>query len=319
MGVSDRVPEKIHIRMARLEDAAAITSIHCSYRDRWTRTIGAEIDEVPYDMLSIAERWGFGGPWMSVETCAIHLNNMLLRRHYPMLALIGDRAVGEMEVFIGRESAPFEKNAHVGLLYVHKDFRGRGVGTALMKKAEDIAAENFCDTITVASNAPSLGFYEKCGFKRAGTLVEIEAVVRPYDVQMRPIPGQFNDGAFTWGMHMPIGRYQSSAFHLFELSDGYAIPGTLSLTKETAHITIGESRSMLAFAMDEHQSKATIFGWTQGASPGSLATAALTLLHAKGVKYANILLSFEDHEHMGHKLEATLKGSRDVLVRKRRA
>ncbi len=78
---------KLHIRLARLEDTAGVTAVHCSYTDKWTRAIGAETDVVPYDSLSIAERWGFGGPWMSVETCAIHLNHMLLKRHYPMVAL----------------------------------------------------------------------------------------------------------------------------------------------------------------------------------------------------------------------------------------
>jgi GNAT superfamily N-acetyltransferase len=307
---------KLHIRLARLEDTAGITAVHCSYTDRWTRTIGAEIDPVPYDSLSIAERWGFGGPWMSVETCAIHVNNMLLKRHYPVAALMGDRLVGEMELFVGREGEQFGMNAHVGLLYVAKGCTGKGIGRAMLEKAASIATENRCDTITVASEPSSIGFYEACGFERAGTLVEVEAVTKKYDIKTEPIAGQFNDSAFAWGMNMPVGRYQSSAFHLFELSDAYAIPGTLSLLKEMAHVSIGGSRSLISLATDESLQRSTIFGWSQGASAGDITMAALSILNSKGVKYANILLSLTDYQQMEDKLEAALKGSRDLLIRK---
>ncbi|HEY3421651.1 MAG TPA: GNAT family N-acetyltransferase [Methanocellaceae archaeon] len=309
-------PQKLHIRLARLEDTADITAVHCSYTDKWTRTIDAETDAVPYDSLSIAERWGFGGPWMSVETCAIHLNNMLLKRHHPLVALTGDRLAGETELFIGREGEQFGKNAHVGLLYVAKGCTGKGIGRAMLEKAVSIAAENNCDSITVASKPSTIGFYEACGFKRSGTLVEVEALTKKYDVKTDPISGQFNDSAFAWGMSMPVGRYQSSAFHLFELSDACAIPGTLSLSKEMTHVSVGGSRSLISLAIDESQQRATVFGWTQGASTADITMAALSILHVKGVKYANILLSLKDYQQMEDKLEAALKGSRDLLVRK---
>ena len=308
--------QKFHTRLARLEDTADITAIHCSYMDQWTRTIGAESDVVPYDSLSIAERWGFGGPWMSTETCAIHVNNMLLKRHYPIVALEGDRLIGEMELFVGREGEQFGKNAHVGLLYVAKGCTGKGIGRALIEKAVSIAAENRCDTITVASEQSTIGFYEACGFKRSGTLVEVEALTKKYDVKTELISGQFNDSAFAWGMSMPVGRYQSSAFHLFELSDAYAIPGTLSLQKEMVHVSIDGNRSLISLATDESLQRSTVFGWTQGAGTEELTMAALSILHTKGVKYANILLSLKDYQQIEDKLEAALKGSRDLLVRK---
>ena len=302
--------------MARLEDTADVMAVHRSYTDQWTRTIGGETDVVPYDSLSIAERWGFGGPWMSAETCAIHLNNMLLKRQYPVVALKGDRLIGEMELFVGREGEQFGKNAHVGLLYVDKGYTGKGIGKAMIEKAVSIAAENHCDTITVASKPSTIGFYEACEFKRSGTMVEVEALTKKYDIKTEPIPGQFNDSAFAWGMSMPVGRYQSSAFHLFELSDAYAIPGTLNLLKEMAHVSIGGSRSLISLATDESLQRSTVFGWTQGASAEDITLAALSMLHVKGVKYANILLSLKDYQQMEGKLEAALKGSRDLLVRK---
>jgi GNAT superfamily N-acetyltransferase len=308
--------QKLHLRLARLEDTTGVTAVHCSYMDKWTRAIGTESHTVPYDSLSIAERWGFGGPWMSTETCAIHLNNMLIKRHYPVVALIGERLVGEMELFVGREGERFGKNAHVGLLYVARGCTGKGIGRALLEKAVAIAAENHCDTMTVASKPSTIGFYEAFGFRRSGTLVDVEALTKKYDIKTEPIPGQFNDSAFAWGMSMPVGRYQSSAFHLFELSDAYAIPGTLSLQKEMAHVSIGGYRSLISLTMDESLERSTVFGWTQGASASDITLAALSLLYAKGVKYANILLSLEDYQQIEGRLEAALKGTRDLLVRK---
>lgn len=59
--------------------------------------------EASYEELSVEERWSHGGPWMSIETCSIHLNYLLTNNQYPLVAEINGRIVGELELYIGEE------------------------------------------------------------------------------------------------------------------------------------------------------------------------------------------------------------------------
>ena len=101
---------------------------------------------------------------MSVETCAIHLNNLLLRQCLPVVAEQDGRIVAEMELFLGREGPRYGKNCHIGLLFVHHDYMGCGIGNKLVDHAVRMAKEHDCDTLTVASDENHENFYRRCGF-----------------------------------------------------------------------------------------------------------------------------------------------------------
>ncbi len=304
----------LKIRHARLEDASQISDIHRSHVARWYRKLDAEQYEVPYGSLSLSERWGFGGPWMSVETCSIHLNDLLLRRQFPIVAQRGKKLAGEMELFTGNEGTPYGKNMHIGLLYVRKGSTGRGVGTALVTKAQAMAAEQECDTLTVSSDQANEGFYEKCGFKRSGTLVELEAVTRAYDVNTKPLRVPLNVQSFAHRKTMSIGRYQSSAFHLFEMQDAFAIPEYLNCRRDRVFAEVNGHPSMFSFVKyDLPTSRVDVYAWTDGAKTVELVFAALTMLHNEGIKSANILLADEDYINTVDKVDAAVKGSRCSL------
>ena len=306
----------IKVRHARLEDASSISGIHRSHVERWYRRLGAEHVDVSYDNLSIGERWGFGGPWMSIETCSVHLNNLLLQHQYPLVATEGDHTVGEMELFLGNEGPGYGKNLHVGLLYVLKSHTGRGIGSALVDRALSLAKSQGCDTVTVASAMANVGFYEKCGFTLEGTMIELEAVTGDHDVDMAPLQPPPSLWAFTRGKPMPVGRYQSSAFHVFEQFDQYAFPEFLESRRERAFVSINGCPSMLAFTRyDTTPERAEVYAWSD-AGVEAVTKAALTLLHNKGVTYATLLLTGNDYSMMADVLDATVKGSRGSLLRR---
>ncbi len=177
------------IRLARLDDAAAIAEVHMSHVPRWYRQIDNEQYEVSYDDLTLDERFGFGGPWMSVETCAIHLNNLLLRHCLPVVAEQDGRIVAEMELFLGREGPRYGKNCHIGLLFVHSDYMGCGIGNKLIDHAVEMAKEHDCDTLTVASDENHENFYRRYGFSFGDAMasVEVYPARRPVEI-VRPAP-----------------------------------------------------------------------------------------------------------------------------------
>jgi GNAT superfamily N-acetyltransferase len=63
---------------------------------------------------------------------------------------------------------------YVDLLFVPENLRGRGLGSALMKKAEEIAAQRGCIGLrldTLSFQAPR--FYEKLGYREYGRLASL--------------------------------------------------------------------------------------------------------------------------------------------------
>jgi ribosomal protein S18 acetylase RimI-like enzyme len=302
------------LRHASLDDAAEISEIHRSYVDRWYRKLDNEQCEVPYRSLSLSERWGFGGPWMSVETCSVHLNNLLLQHQFPIVACEGDRPVGEMELFLGDEGVPYSQNMHIGLLYVMRGHTGQGIGSALVDKAFKLAEGQGCDTITVASSQANEGFYKRCGFERTGTMVELEAATKDYGVDISPMPPPLNVWSFARGMPMLLGRYQSSAFHLFEQFDAYAIPEFLNLMRDRVFVAVNGHPSMVVLVKFD-AARADVYGWSGGAGAEELTLAVLALLHNDGIKYASILLTSDDYYAVADKLDAAVKGSRSTLLR----
>lgn len=302
------------LRHATLEDAAEISEIHRSYVDSWCRKLDNEQYEVPYDSLSLSERWGFGGPWMSVETCSVHMNNLILQHQVHIVAEENGILIGEMELFLGEEGPGFGRNMHIGLLYVRRGHTGQGIGSALVNKAFKLAESQGCDTVSVASSQANEGFYEKCGFERSATMVELEAITNDYDVDVSPLQPPLNLWSFARGMAMSLGRYQSSAFHLFEQLDLYAIPEFLNVSHKKVFINVNGHPSLLVFVKGDDVS-ADVYGWS-GATAEELTQAALTLLGRDGVKYASILLSSDDYYAMEGSIDAAVKGSRSVLLRR---
>lgn len=155
----------VHVRLVSLDDTRGITEVHCSDVDEWFKWVNGKRVEAEYEELSIEERFEHGGPWMSVETCAIHLNYVLTSGQYPLVAELEGKVVGELELYIGEERSVLGKTAFIDILVVHRDFRRRGIGRALIKEARKLALEKKCNTLSVWPDKRAVPFYKKCGLK----------------------------------------------------------------------------------------------------------------------------------------------------------
>lgn len=165
----------VRVRLAPLDDVKGIVEVHCSSVSKWVKYINGKRVEARYDDLTIAERWSHGGPWMSIETCAININNILINNQYPLVAELNGKIVGELELYIGEEGGLLGKCGYIDVLEVHKDYRRRGVGKALVNKAVEIAKEHKCDTVAVWPVKEAVGFYRKCGISEiAYRIVHVE-------------------------------------------------------------------------------------------------------------------------------------------------
>ncbi|MGD2164572.1 MAG: GNAT family N-acetyltransferase [Anaerolineae bacterium] len=94
---------------------------------------------------------------------------------YSLVASVDDEVAGTL----GLHTFPNRpRRRHVGAIgmAVRDDWHGKGVGTALMEAAIDLA-DNWLNLVRLeltvfADNAPAIGLYEKLGFRTEGTLAD---------------------------------------------------------------------------------------------------------------------------------------------------
>ncbi|WP_456394758.1 N-acetyltransferase family protein [Thermococcus sp.] len=210
---------EIRIRKGTLEDVKGITETHRSGIEEWYHYAdGRRTIKSTYGELSILERYLHGGPWMSVESCAVHINSLLLDGNTAIVAEAGGKIVGEAELFISEEPVDGEPRriAHLDVIEVHKDFRRRGIGKALIGFSEEIAGEKGCDMLTVTPDKGAMGFYEKLGIKK----IIHRGVMVDFSLEGFPSGGaEIRIGDFKWDeiqrKEMVLGKFQSSYDHWF--------------------------------------------------------------------------------------------------------
>ena len=181
----------IDIRPALLDDTAAISALAQSSVSAWQRFDDrGDVENVPYEALSVYERWLHGGPWMSVETGALQLSHLRRYERWPLVAWEDGELVGYAEAYPGTEPAPFGENLHLGLLHVQP---GSGANDTLMTWLVEQGAADGYERLTAncaANDASTAAFYQRHGLKRlegrgaagaahAGGQVFYRAIERP--------------------------------------------------------------------------------------------------------------------------------------------
>jgi GNAT superfamily N-acetyltransferase len=238
----------IEVRLATLQDAAAITEIHCSNVERWLRfdAAGAGIP-ADYADLSIYERWLHGGPWLSLETCAIHLNRLLAGMGTPLVAEVDGEVLGTAEVYENFEAAPFQHHLSIGVFYVHQAQQRVGIGHALLDYIVTMTDLMKCDRLTVdAPNVPE--FYTRFGFKPllSARRVHIPTQAGRAFYQASELTERSAEQIKGW--HMPLGRTVAS-YHawqsLFPLDWAAGLPEVLNVPMSHLKITAAGQNALL--------------------------------------------------------------------------
>ncbi len=207
------------MRPARLEDAAAITALHWS-------TVARSPDEVGPDILA---RWRFGGPWMAVESCAVHLNHLLRTPgRYVFVAEREGRVVGEAEAYLSREAAPFG-GLHLALLYVHRACQRQGIGSALMGRLVALACELGLPQITTRPEPKAEAFYRRHGFRPWLTLWEMQAEAKGRWRQRLRTLAAWEEPSTRLALR--IGRYQCGPQEWENLFPPLHLPGWSDLPR----------------------------------------------------------------------------------------
>lgn len=206
----------VHVRLAGLDDTKAISRLFCAAVPVWQRLDDqGRVEDLPYDALTIYERWLHGGPWMSIETSAIFLSHLLRGAGIPFVAQAENgEIVGYTESYVHVEPAPFGKHWHLAHLINHED--QHHVKSALLDYAEKEAARKGCERLTAGFSRydqETAAFYRSAGFS---SLTSVKSYVLPAQTgqsfyKTTDHPGA--DAAQIHGWHMSVGRMTSARHH----------------------------------------------------------------------------------------------------------
>lgn len=201
----------IRVRQALLGDAVGISRLYCALVPQWTRRAedGTAV-QADYAELSLYERWQHGGPWLTVETCAVWLGHLLVGAEgIPIVAERDGEIVGQAEVFVSREAPPYGYHLNISTLCVHPDSQRQGVGTALINYIEQMAGALGCTQITAAYPNPA-EFYDRLGFSRLVSRMRVRMPAEEGRVFYRAKEMTDDRPAQVGDWMMPLGRFQNS-------------------------------------------------------------------------------------------------------------
>lgn len=140
------------IRMGTASDMGAILEI---YNDAILHTTAVYTYE-PFDLA-------YGQAWYAEK----------VKNHWPLLVYEEDGVVMAFATFGSFRDWPAYKYTIEHSIYVHPDYKGKGIATALMKALIRIANEAGYATLVAgidADNAASIRLHEKLGFRNVGLI-----------------------------------------------------------------------------------------------------------------------------------------------------
>lgn len=278
---------KIVVREATLDDSAAVTAIHISHISRWQRLDAqGQVQDVPYDSLTVYERWLHGGPWMSVEMCAVHLNHLLRGAGIPLVAEIDGQVLAEAEVFHGVEPQPYGENLNLSVLYAHRDHTAKGLGGALIEHILNLGRELKCGQVNVAE-VEAEDFYAKHGFQHITSGCGMSFPAREGQVFYQATPHPADDPAQIRGWMMPLGRQQSAhqqwVTHWPNL--WASVPELRQQRVERLKFTVAGTAFFVLYSESRYDPRrANLFVWTPTPLTGPMLTAISDKAHKLGFR-----------------------------------
>lgn len=204
----------ISIHPARLDQTAHIVEQFKRRIGVWQRIdTDGHVADVPYESLTLYERWMHGGAWMSIETGAIHLNHLLLGGGIALTAIdeASGRVVGYLEAYPGVEPAPIGSILHIA--HLASEPGAQSIEDALIAAITAEAKALKCQGITLtrfAEDALSMAAARRAALVTMGCVRRYMVASRAGQVFYRATEQTSADPALINGWAMPIGRLTSA-------------------------------------------------------------------------------------------------------------
>ncbi|NDJ86791.1 MAG: hypothetical protein GYB66_12970 [Chloroflexi bacterium] len=261
---------EIVVRQARLADTHAITDLHCSTVEEGVftrRNSDGTRTPVPYEELSLFERFMNGGPWMSVETCAVWIAHLL--RHgdeIPLVAEVDGLVLGEAEVTVGNEPAPYGRHLNITSIRIHSGVSNSAkLAVALLAYIQEMARVMHMQQVLVARPAPDIS-YTEYSFKPIVARQEVVIPARIGRVVYKAVAMTNFSPRGIDGWYMPFGRYQSARHDWNRIWPGFwnGVPELVEPEAARYDIELAGQRGKCLLQQDRYvPQRAAAFLWTE--------------------------------------------------------
>ena len=109
----------MRVRQATLDDTRQIVDLFIVRISLWQRLDKrGQVEDLPYDALTIYERWLHGGAWMTLETGAIWLSHLVSGNGYAYVVENEGKILAYAEAFLNRELTPMNSHLHLAEILV---------------------------------------------------------------------------------------------------------------------------------------------------------------------------------------------------------
>jgi GNAT superfamily N-acetyltransferase len=300
-----------HLRQATLDDTQAISTLFRSHISVWQRLTGqGHVEDVPYETLTIYERWLHGGPWMSPETGAIQLNHLLLGAGLPVVAEQDGRVVAYAEAYHGVEPAPFGEHLHLGQMIVHQQQATAGFDRALLEYLLEQTKVYKCQRLTancVANDADTSALYTQYGMQPVVRVMRLSLAAKTGQGFYRAVDNLNSDAQQIMGWHMPVGRLGSARQQWETLWPRLwnAIPPIRERRAHRLQFSAAGQEAYLSCQQQLYDARsADIYCWSPKPLTGQLLTAIRDWAHREGYRTLVMAVTPETIKTLGPEADA---------------
>ena len=197
----------IEVRQAGLDDSGGITTLFCAQIPRWQRVNAqGKVEDLPYEALTVYERWLHGGPWMSIETCAVLLNHLLLGAGIPLVAESKGKVVGYVEAYHSIEPEPYGRSLHLAHMVANEIDVEQTLIDGLNTQAKALK----CQHITVTRVGSASPYDDRYILTPISTLRRFNLPARQGQIFYQAVEHTDTSAAQVSGWSMPVGRLSCS-------------------------------------------------------------------------------------------------------------
>ncbi|NWG16718.1 MAG: hypothetical protein HXY41_08795 [Chloroflexi bacterium] len=298
----------VTVRQAALDDTQAISHLFRSQITAWQRLDArGDVQDVPYDALTIYERWLHGGAWMSLETAALQLSHLLRGAGFAAVAEADGQVCGYSEVYQGLEPAPFGSHLHLAHLAVQDD--RAGVQGALIAYWLEQAAALKCAQVTVscvASDDQSRSVYQQHGFQRLARVRRFSLPAKTGQVFYRATEHLNDSPEQIREWYMPVGRLGSARQQWETLwpRTWFAIPELRNQRTHRLHFSVAGQEAFVYCQQQLYLPRcADVFVWSPRPLTPQILAAVRDWAHREGYRTLTMVVTDEAAALLGAEAE----------------
>lgn len=294
------------IRQPTLDDIAGISALFQMKIERWQR-IGenATVEDLPYEQLSIYERWLHGGAWMSIETGAIWLSH-LLRGAGQAFVLDKNGIAAYAEAYVGSEPQPYGYHLHLEHILAQSEAQRDAMMQFMLDQAGGIG---HISAATSAYDKLGIAFFQRYGFSEIMRMRQVNLSAQSGNVGFYKVNEHENSAASQieeW--IMPIGRVQSARLHWEHLWSNLwqALPEIMARkTNRLRFNAAGQDAFVCVQEQLYNPRAADIYCWTPKALSGHLVAAIRDWSYKAGYRSLSLAVNEKSAPLLGSDLEET--------------